>query len=175
MGSAETLDAVQPMKAGWYIYMMTQTDCNVLVSRGINVAGQHVALCSELRSQQTATVKVTLKDLPLHSIANEQVLEAIKEYCKVASEVRYANLWFEGKMIGVCNGDHFIYIPMMEVGKLPSELDIASCKSRVFKPPTMTVCKQCGDLGHCPSDKKCPVKSTEGIMETLETFRGGKC
>ena len=83
IGSAETLDVVQPMKAGWYIYMMTQMDCNVLMSRGINVTGQHVVLCSELRLQQTATVKVTLKDLPLHSITNEQVLEAIKEHCKV--------------------------------------------------------------------------------------------
>ncbi len=78
-------------------------------------------------------------------------------------------------MTGVHNGDHFIYIPVMEVGKLPSELDIAGCKSRVFKPPTMTVCKQCGDLGHCPSDKKCLVKSIKVIAETLETFRGGKC
>ncbi len=80
------------MKSGWYIYMTTQADQNLLINRGINVAGQHIMLHSDLRSSQVASVKVTFKDLPLHSMSNEDVLEVVKEYCKVSSEVKYANL-----------------------------------------------------------------------------------
>ena len=81
--------------------MTTQADHSLLVSRGFNIAGQHVMLRSELRSQQCASVKVTLKDLPLYSVSNEDILETVKEHCKVASEVRYANLWYEGKMTSI--------------------------------------------------------------------------
>ncbi len=150
--------------------MTMQVDHNLLISRGINVAGQYIMLHSELRSMQAASVKVVFKDLPLHSVTNEEVLEVVKEYCKVSSEVKYANLWFEGKMTSVRNGDCFIYIPVTEVSKLPAVLEISGSCSRVFKPPNLTICKRCSNQGHHPTDPKCPARTTDVIIEMLETF-----
>ena len=65
------LDAVQPMHTGWYIYMCTQVDRDALIEKGVVVAGCHVHLHSELNPCQRDMVKITLKDLPLHSISNE--------------------------------------------------------------------------------------------------------
>ena len=119
---------------------------------------------------QAASMKVVFKDLPLHSMTNEEVLEVVKEYCKVSSEVKYANLWFEGKMMSIRNGDRFIYIPVTEVSKLPAVLEISGSHSRVFKPPNLTICKRCSNQGHHPTDPKCPARTTDVIMEMLETF-----
>ncbi len=71
------------MHAGWYIYMHTQSDQDQLIQRGIVVTGKLITLHSEVSSHQHDTVKIMLKDLPLHSISNEQVLEALKEVCLV--------------------------------------------------------------------------------------------
>ena len=91
MGDTDSLDAVQPMKAGWYIYMSTLTDQETLLSRGINVAGKYVTLKADARPIQKTSIKIMFKDLPLHSISNE-VLDMVKEHCLVTSEVKYANL-----------------------------------------------------------------------------------
>ena len=49
MGDQSTLDAVQPMKQGWYIYKRMLSDCTTLVERGLTVAGKFIPLRSELR------------------------------------------------------------------------------------------------------------------------------
>ncbi len=87
VGGGSGLDAVQLMCAGWYIYMCTQSDQDQLIQRGIVVAGKLITLCSEVSPHQHDAVKIMLKDSPLHSVSNEQVLEAIKEVCLVQSEV----------------------------------------------------------------------------------------
>ena len=56
-----------------YIYMRTQFDRDQLIQKGIVVVGRHVPLRSEVMAKQCDAVKVTLKDLPLHSVSNEQV------------------------------------------------------------------------------------------------------
>ncbi len=86
------LDAVQPIWLGWCIYMHTQADRALLIEKRLVIAGKHITLCSELTSKQHESEKVTLKDLPLHSISNEEVLEALKQCCPVQSEVKYSNL-----------------------------------------------------------------------------------
>ncbi len=48
MGNGMLLDAIQPMRYGWYIYMRTLKDQAELVNRGITVAGRHIMLQSEL-------------------------------------------------------------------------------------------------------------------------------
>ena len=63
--------------------------------------------------------KVTLKDLPLHSISNEEVLEALKEICPVQSEVWYSNIWHDGKPTSIRNGNQFVYIALSDMAKLP--------------------------------------------------------
>ena len=39
-----------------------------------------------------------LKDLPLHSIGNEDVLDLLHEAYTVTSPVKYANIWLNGKI-----------------------------------------------------------------------------
>ncbi len=174
MGNPDLLDAVQPMKNGWYIYMTTNADRTRLVGLGLNVAGKHIELCSDTRAGKSA-VKVTLKDLLLHSISNKDVLDALKQHCTVASEVKYSNLWHDGRLTGVHTGDRFVYVSSTEVSKLPNLLDVLTYKARVIKPPHMSQCKCCGQLGHCLSDLSCPAQAVEGVVETVETFCGGKC
>ena len=50
MGTDNVLDAVQPMRTGWYIYMKTEADHDILVKKGITVAGKYVMLHSDMHS-----------------------------------------------------------------------------------------------------------------------------
>ncbi len=47
MKDNSVLDAVQPMKTSWYIYMLTVSDRTKLVSMGMTVAGRYIQLQSE--------------------------------------------------------------------------------------------------------------------------------
>ncbi len=64
-----------------------------------------MTLKADARPIQKTSIKITFKDLPLHSISNEDVLDIVKEHCPVTSEVKYANLWHNGKITGIWNGD----------------------------------------------------------------------
>ena len=44
LGHDGVLDAVQPMRMGWYIYMCTNVDQSKLVCKGMIVAGKHIML-----------------------------------------------------------------------------------------------------------------------------------
>ncbi len=175
MGNTDTLDAVQPMRYGWYIYMCMMTDRSTLIAKGINLNGHYITLQSEVRSNQKNTVKVTLKDLPLHSVLNEDVLDAMKTHCEVHLEVKYSNLWHEGKATTIWNGDRYLYVTLSDAQKLPQTIDVLTYKARVFKPLSVTKCKRCGVEGHCPSDDKCPAKAPVELQDTVEPFCGGKC
>ncbi len=39
----------------------------------------------------------------------------------------------------------------------------------------MSTCKQCGNVGHRPSDKSCPTMATDEIQQSIETFQGSRC
>ena len=123
---------------------------------------------------QRNTVKITVKDLPLHSVSNQDILDAVKEYCPVYSEVKYSNIWHNGKATSICNGDRFLYISQSDLAKLPKLLDVSTYKARVFKHLVLTKCKRCGTEGHRPSDPKCPARMTEEMADMIETFKGEK-
>ncbi len=93
----------------------------------------------------------------------------------MASEVKYSNLWYDGRLTGVCTGDRFVYSSSAKVSKLPIMLDVLTYKARVMKPPHMSQCKCCGQLGHHLSDLSCPARTVDGVFEMVETFCGGKC
>ncbi len=114
-----------------------------------------------------------LKDLPLHSIANDAVLMGLKEHCQVLSEVCYSNVWYEGRPTSIRNGDRFVYVAQQDVGKLPAQVEIGGAVARVFKPTALTKCKRYGQEGHHPSDDKCPTHASEVMADTVEAFRGG--
>ena len=115
-GSA--LDVVQPMCNGWYIYMQTMADHELLVQNDINIVGRHVMLRSEITAKQRDAVKITIKDLPLHSVANN-VLDAMNKICSVQSEVRYIKLWHDGKLTTIYNSDRFLYVQTQDIWNLP--------------------------------------------------------
>ncbi len=60
MNDQLVLDAVQPMKQDWYIYMCTLKDRATLVEHGINIMGQFVPLYSEVWQEARQSVKVML-------------------------------------------------------------------------------------------------------------------
>ena len=121
------IDAVQPMRNGWLIYVHTMADRSCLVSTGITLAGQYIPLQSEERVHCKSTVKLTLRDLLLHSVSNEDVLEALKVVCEVKSEVQYANVWFEGQLTNIRNGDHFVYVDLSDLSKFEEFFSVGSC------------------------------------------------
>ncbi len=96
LNDSSAVDAVQPMKSGWWIYVQTTADRERLVAQGITVAGKHVPLRSELVTSRKRTVKIMVHDLPLYAVDNEQVLETISENFAVSSEVLYSTLWHNG-------------------------------------------------------------------------------
>ena len=120
----EAVDRVQSMWAGWCIYIRTQADCNALVTKGITVAGKYIALHSEFQSSYKASAKVMIRDLPLHTVDNEEVLTAVHPLCSVLSPVSYSNMWYNGKMTNICNGDRFLYVEESDLDKLPESLQI---------------------------------------------------
>lgn len=172
MHGTETLDAVQPMKAGWYIYMHTLKDRDTLVQQGITLAGCFVLLRADTRPAFKDSVKMTIKDLPLHSVSNKDVLEAVKSCCPVLSEVKYSNLWVDGQLTNICNGDRFIYI---EKGNLvPDTIIVQDLHARVFKPVALSTCRHCGKEGHRQSDLKCPARAPSDLSDSVEAFHGSK-
>ncbi len=108
--------------------MKTLADRSTLVQKGLNIAGKHILLHSEYRLSQVKSMKVTLKDLPLHSVSNEEVLEALKTVCPVQSEIRYANVWYEGHLTGICNGNRYCYVAISDLLKLPDVLQVETTK-----------------------------------------------
>ena len=99
------VDAVQPMRTGWLIYVRTQASHDRLVSQGLTIAGRHLQLRSESNASQKKMVKITIHDLPLHAVDNKQVLEAVSASWLVVSEVLYGMLWYEGQPTSIHNGD----------------------------------------------------------------------
>ncbi len=137
------------------------------------VAGKQIMLRSQLNPQCQESVKVTLKDSPLHKVSNEETLEALKEICLVQSEVCYSNVWYNGKPMTILNGDHFIYIALADVTKLPMVLEVAGEQAHVFKPIAMTTYKCCGKTGHHPGDQVCLAKAPDALADSVEIFQGG--
>ncbi len=128
--------------------MCTVADRTRLVSQGITIAGCYIQLHSEFCPEARRSLKVMLHDLPLHSMDNKQVLQALNELCQVISPVNYSNLWLDGKLISIWNGDRFVYMDAADVSKLPDMLPIGESITRVIKPVSMTTCKCCQGKGH---------------------------
>ncbi len=57
LDDAQAVDAVQPMRSGWWIYLQTAFDREQLVSSGITLGGKHIPLRFEFRPQCQTSVK----------------------------------------------------------------------------------------------------------------------
>ena len=167
------VDAVQPMKTGWWIYLRTQPDRDRLVAQGITVAGKHIPLHSEFRSNTQCSVKIVLKDLPLYMVDNSQVLDAMTDQCKVVSEVFCGTLWQDNQPTSIRNDDRFLYVLEGVVSTLPDTIMVAGMPAWLFKPRAMVTCKRCKQTGHIMRDSQCPAKAPAVMAESIELFRGG--
>ncbi len=75
-------------------------------------------------------VKITIKDLPLHSVLNQDVLDVVKAFYPPQSDFKYSNIWFNGKVTSIHNGDHFLYVAQSDLSKLlPEVLEVGSAKA----------------------------------------------
>ncbi len=166
------LDTVQPMKSGWWIYLRTTEDRDRLVANGVNIAGKHIPLRSEFRTARQKMVKITLKDLPLHTIDNSQVLEAVSTICAISSEILYSTLWHEGEPTSIRNGDHFFYVTEHDAECFPDTVDIGDVQAQVFKPRALAKCKRCGNTGHFARDPACVARAPAELAASVEPFRG---
>ncbi len=78
---------------------------------GINLAGCYVSLIAACRDN-TFSVKLILKDLPLHEVSNQDTLAELKKHIKVLSDVKYNNVYVDSKCTHPHNGDRFVYVPL---------------------------------------------------------------
>ncbi len=75
----KNVDAIQPMRNGWQIYVKTEHDRALLMSTGLEIAGKSIDLQAPVHDPNfTQNVKIILKDLPLHEVMNDRVLFALK-------------------------------------------------------------------------------------------------
>ncbi len=111
-----------------------------------------------------------MKDLPLHAVDNEDVLDALKEYCDVQSEVLYSNIWHNNKLTNIRNGDHFAYISQQDLMSIPDHITVGEYHSRVFKPKAQIMCTRCKQVGHCSSNKDCPAQVPPEMMDVVQPF-----
>ena len=134
LGDLTIVDAVQPMKTGWNIYVCTLVDRQALVNKGLTVAGKYVILWSEYLAPHKKSMKIMIRDLSLHAVDNEEVLDALKDICDVLSPVNYSNVFHNGQMTNICNGDRFVYIELSDMPKVPDIITVGEYQARVFKP-----------------------------------------
>ena len=59
-----------------------------------------------------------------------------------------ANVWHNGQLTSIRDGDHFVYVEVGDIGKLPDMLQVGEYVSRVLKPVQMAMCKRCNNVGH---------------------------
>ncbi len=174
MGDDTTVDMVQPMRIGWWIYLCTHVDCAHLVAQGITLAGKHIPLRSEFHSTQCKTVKIMVHDLPLHEVDNDQVLEIMNGLCTVHSEVQYGTVWHDSQPTSLHNGDWYMYVSEDAVSILPDIVEIAGHCGRVYKPAALRRCHHCKDVGHKATDQSCLARVPEGLQGNFEIVHGGK-
>ncbi len=114
--------------------MKTEQDRAQLLMTGINLARRHVSL-SVSRRDQGDTVKIIVKDLPLHEVSNSVILSELKLHAKVSLDVKYCNVFINGKRTYMQNGDRFAYVTQEEMSKIPDGLFVQGFKARNFKLP----------------------------------------
>ncbi len=75
----KNVDAIQPMRNSWQIYVKTNIDRQKLLTTGLELAGKLIDLQAHVRDPNfSQNVKIILKDLPLNEVTNERVLMTLK-------------------------------------------------------------------------------------------------
>ena len=111
----------------------------------------------------TESVKLIIKDLPLYEVSNQDVLATLKENFEVLSEVKYSNVFIDGKHTYLWNGDRFVYISPDQVTKVPLTLNCQAFIARIVKPPQFQTYHRCGQIGHCAALPNCPALALDKV------------
>ncbi len=135
---------------------------------GLSVAGVHVPLRSEAHLVKKHSVKLTVRDLPLHAVDNEEVRAVISEICVVTSEVMYGTVWYEGQTTSIRNGDRYMYISEADVLAFPETINVGKHVGHIFKPPALMKCRHCGEVGHKASNTMCPGHAPVELQDSVE-------
>ncbi len=114
-----------------------------------------------------------MKDLPLHEVSNEDVLTAIKRHVQVLSDVKYSNVFVDGKRTHLHNGDRFVYIASDQLDKVPQTFSCRIFVARVIKPVKFQTCHRCGQVGHKASCADCPGLAPPDVQASIQSFKGG--
>ncbi len=170
--SADQINGIQAMKAGWNIYMKSEVDRVALLLVGINLAGRHVSLAPSWH-EHTESIKSIIKDLPLHKVSNQNVLAVVKELFSVLSDVKYSNVFVDGRKTHLQNGDIFLYISPDQLDKVPAMLTCQAFVARIVKPVKFQTCHRYGQIGHKASSSDCPGLAPEEVQQTIQPFCGG--
>ncbi len=113
-----------------------------------------------------------VKDLPLHEVTNEDVLEAVKQVAPIMSKIKYANIWIDGRHTHLRNGNWFFYVAEEEVTKFSKSLLICDIKARVIMPVVYSQCSRCDQQGHRAFSPDCPALAPPEVQESTKAFRG---
>ncbi len=154
--------------------MKTEADRATLMVTGINLAGKHVSL-NTARCENSDTVKIIIKDLPLHEVSNQEVLVAVKEAFEVLSEVKYSNVFVDGKKTHLRNGDCFLYISTDQLDKVQASMMVRAFPARLIKPVKFQTCHQCGQVGHRAASDECLGLTPPDVCQSIQPFHGGQC
>ncbi len=98
----------------------------------------------------------------------------LKENFEVLSEVKYSNVFIDGKCTHLQNGDHFVYISLDQIAKVLAVLHCKAFVARIIKPPQFQACYRCGQAGHKAASPDCPALAPEEVRQTIQPFRRGQ-
>ena len=90
-------------------------------------------------------------------------------------DVKYCNVYVDGKRTHLRNRDRFAYMTQEEISKIPNGLFVQGFKARIFKPPKFQTCHQGGELGHQAKSDQCLALAPEDVIALIQPFRGGHC
>ncbi len=117
-------------------------------------------------------MKITIRDLPLHEVANDEVLQALKEFTDVASPVKHCNIWIDGRQTYLWNSDRFVYILEGNVKDLPPSFSIREMKAWIFKPVAYAKCSCYHHPGHRASSQDCLALAPQEVQDSTVAFKG---
>ncbi len=98
-------------------------------------------------------------------------LTTVKEHVDVLSDVKYSNVFVDGRRMHLHNGDRFLYISPDQVDKLPAVMHCKGFPARIVKPIKFQTCFQCGQVGHRAASDECPVLAPVEVRQTIQPFR----
>ena len=163
------VDGAQNVWGVWRIYVRDRESRITLLTKKIKLRNKTVQLydknprVTNVQNPNITVEKIIIKDLPL-SLDNTEIDTFLKGYKQVAltTGVKYSRERNDnGELTSFRNGDRYIYAISPVFPVLPTVVQIAGHKSRVYHVSQKNVCKVCGEYGHKVKTPDCPAYSTD--------------